>query len=66
MYTASVSEYGYAPTYIRTETPRVPRADSGNVQVKVLAAGFHRLVQSRAAGTHYSSGILPHTRAQME
>ncbi|KAF1355340.1 hypothetical protein BDV97DRAFT_366495 [Delphinella strobiligena] len=60
MYTASVSEWGHAPEYIETETPCRPRADSGNVQVKVLAAGLHRLVQSRAAGTHYSSGNLPH------
>lgn len=60
MFTASVLEWGHAPEHIQTETPRVPRADSGNVQLKVLAAGLHRLVQSRAAGTHYSSGNLPH------
>jgi NADPH:quinone reductase-like Zn-dependent oxidoreductase len=28
--------------------------------VKIIAAGLHRVVRSRAAGNHYSSGSLPH------
>lgn len=60
MHTASVSEWGQAPTYIESSTPASPPLESSDVQVKVLAAGLHRLVRGRAAGTHYSSKSLPH------
>ncbi|KAF2496468.1 GroES-like protein [Lophium mytilinum] len=58
MHAAQVSTWGSPPSYVI-----VPEPDNtpNTTQIKVLATGLHRLVRSRAAGTHYSSGNLPHT-----
>jgi len=61
MHTAQVASWGQPPQYISVPDPETPAPDSGLTQVKVLAVGLHRLVRSRAAGTHYSSKTLPHT-----
>lgn len=60
MHTALVSEWGQAPKYVEADTPSIPPVESGDVQIKVLAAGLHRLVRARATGQHYSSKNLPH------
>lgn len=60
MHTASVSEWGQAPKYIEADTPAEPTPESNMVRIKVMAAGLHRLVRSRAAGKHYSNPALPH------
>ncbi|KAF2813640.1 GroES-like protein [Mytilinidion resinicola] len=58
MHAAQVPAWGSPPVYVSIpEPPSTP----DTVQIKVLAAGLHRLVRSRAAGTHYSSKTLPHT-----
>ncbi|KAF2478863.1 hypothetical protein BDY17DRAFT_305955 [Neohortaea acidophila] len=58
MYQAQVDEWGQAPVYTKVDELPPPSADE--IQVKVLACGLHRVVRSRAAGKHYSSGTLPH------
>eukprot|EP01112_Ceratiomyxa_fruticulosa_P011609 TRINITY_DN3162_c0_g1_i2.p1 TRINITY_DN3162_c0_g1~~TRINITY_DN3162_c0_g1_i2.p1 ORF type:complete len:322 (-),score=71.99 TRINITY_DN3162_c0_g1_i2:63-1028(-) len=47
-----VHEYGKAPVYGIYE---LNEPSDGEVQVRVIAAGLHRLVVSRASGKHYSS-----------
>ena len=58
MHQAQVSEWGQAPIYVSASDLPPPSSDEN--RVKVLATGLHRVVRSRAAGTHYSSGALPH------
>jgi NADPH:quinone reductase-like Zn-dependent oxidoreductase len=58
MHQAVVTQWGQAPKY--TEVADLPAPAEGEVRIKVLAAGAHRVVLSRAAGQHYSSGPLPH------
>lgn len=58
MYQAQVSKWGQAPIYTKVE--ELPPPTANEIQVKVLASGLHRVVRSRAAGKHYSSGDLPH------
>ena len=60
MHAAQVQQWGESPKYIEVPTPPAPESDD-MVQVKVLAAGLHRLVRSRASGEHYSVKNLPHT-----
>jgi NADPH:quinone reductase-like Zn-dependent oxidoreductase len=60
MHTAQVSAWGNPPKYIEVPTPELPSKESGLVQVKVLAAGVHNVVRSRAAGMHFSATTLPH------
>ena len=60
MHAAQVQQWGEAPKYIEVTTPSVPTPED-TMQVKVLAAGLHRIVRSRASGKHYSVKNLPHT-----
>ena len=58
MHQAQVTQWGQPPTYTEVPEPQAPGPDE--VRVKVIAAGLHRVVRSRAAGKHYSSGDFPH------
>lgn len=58
MHQAQITEWGQAPRYTEVPEPSAPGPD--DVRVKLIASGLHRVVQSRAAGKHYSSGPLPH------
>ncbi|KAK5172660.1 uncharacterized protein LTR77_002780 [Saxophila tyrrhenica] len=58
MHQAQVTEWGQAPKYIEVVDLPSPAADE--VRIRVLAAGTHQVVRSRASGTHYTSGQLPH------
>lgn len=60
MKQAQVAAWGESPKSVEAPTPALPSADSGQVQVKVLAAGLHNLVRGRASGNHYSAKVLPH------
>lgn len=57
-----VTEFGQPPHLV--DLPSAPVAaqapESDLVTLKLLATGIHRLVQSRAAGKHYSAQGLPH------
>ncbi|MCJ1292014.1 hypothetical protein MMC34_003564 [Xylographa carneopallida] len=59
MHAAQVLAWGSAPQYLSVPSP-TPPFDPSLVQLKVLAAGLHRVVRSRASGQHYSSSTLPH------
>jgi len=58
MHQAQVNEWGQPPTYIEVSEPPAPGSDE--VRIRVQAVGVHRVVRSRAAGKHYSSGNPPH------
>lgn len=58
MKQVQVTNWGDPPKYIEVADPGAP--PSGHVQLRVLAAGVHQLVKSRAAGKHYSAHVLPH------
>ncbi|OAL04672.1 GroES-like protein [Phaeosphaeriaceae sp. SRC1lsM3a] len=55
---AIVNEWGAIPQYAEMPAPANPTADE--VQIRVIAAGTHRLVRARAAGKHFSATTLPH------
>lgn len=58
MKQAQVTSWGEPPQYVEVADPSAP--PSGQIQLRVLAAGVHQLVRSRAAGAHYSAHTLPH------
>lgn len=58
MHQAQVTECGQAPKYV--SAGHLPPPEEGELRVKVKYAGLHRVVRSRAAGSHYSAGPLPH------
>jgi NADPH:quinone reductase-like Zn-dependent oxidoreductase len=58
MKAATVSEWGTTPQYLDVSAPPAPATDE--VQIRVIAAGTHRLVRSRTTGTHFSATKLPH------
>lgn len=60
MHTALVTKWGEIPKYVEVDTPPTPPADSGLIQIKLVAAGLHQVVKSRTTGTHYSAKTLPH------
>lgn len=66
MLSVQVTQWGKAPQAVQTtprpEAPADPAA-STVVQIRVLAAGLHQVVRSRASGKHYSmaASALPHT-----
>ncbi|OCL07020.1 NAD(P)-binding protein [Glonium stellatum] len=60
MHTAQVKAWGQPPQYLEINDP-APTPESSEIQIRVSALGLHRVVRSRAAGTHYSSKNLPHT-----
>jgi len=55
---AIVSTYGSPPTL---QTIPLPPPSPNEIQIKLLATGAHGVVRSRAAGTHFSSGLTPHS-----
>ena len=59
MHGAQVANWGSPPTY--TTFPAPSPASPNETQIKILATGIHRVVRSRAAGTHYTATTLPHT-----
>src|ERR1700753_2379935 len=59
MKAALVTTWGETPKYVDIPTPPTP-TDSDTVQIKVIAAGIHRVVRSRAQGVHFSATKLPH------
>nr|POF11418.1 putative nadph-dependent quinone reductase tdic [Quercus suber] len=58
MRQAQVTAWGDAPKCI--DVSELPPPGPGEVRIKVLAVGVHQVVRSRASGTHYTSGSLPH------
>ena len=60
MHAAQVERWGQPPKYVELPTPELPSPDSDTVQVKLLAAGLHRVVRTRASGRHYTAKTLPH------
>ncbi|KAK6222234.1 quinone oxidoreductase [Colletotrichum tabaci] len=58
MHAALVNSWGSPPTY--TTAADLPPPSPTQIRLRVLAAGVHRLVLSRAAGKHYTSTTLPH------
>ncbi|HEX4251524.1 MAG TPA: zinc-binding alcohol dehydrogenase family protein, partial [Pseudonocardia sp.] len=52
MHAAVVTEFGKPPRYLEFADPKLA---SGEVLVRVHAAGLHPRVRSGAAGTHYTS-----------
>ena len=58
MHQAQITTWGQPPTY--TQGPDLPPPNADEIRIKVLTVGIHRVVRSRAAGKHYSSGSLPH------
>ena len=62
MKAVTVSNWGDAPSYT-ADAPDLPAPGDGEVQLKVLGSGLHRLVRAQALGTHYSArnNPLPYT-----
>lgn len=56
MNSAIVNVWGQPPTY--TSVPIPP--PNNTIQIRLLAAGQHQVVRSRAAGKHFTSGNVPH------
>jgi len=58
MHTAQVTTWGHPPKYV--SVPDLPAPAENEVRIKVLASGLHNVVRSKASGSHYTSGALPH------
>lgn len=58
MKIAQVTQFGDLPAIHTVPDPSVPKGNE--IQLRVIAAGVHQLVRSRAAGQHYSAKGLPH------
>jgi NADPH:quinone reductase-like Zn-dependent oxidoreductase len=58
MKAALLNEWGTVPQYADIPAPPPPSADE--VQIRVIAAGTHRLVRFRTTGKHFSATKLPH------
>ncbi|KAI1741501.1 hypothetical protein F4680DRAFT_415583 [Xylaria scruposa] len=58
MHIAQVLDWSEGPKYMTVDDPPAP--SENQVQLRVLAAGLHQVVRSRASGQHYSAGTLPH------
>ncbi|KAI1775920.1 hypothetical protein F4818DRAFT_415395 [Hypoxylon cercidicola] len=59
MHAAQVQSWPEGPRYVSVDDPSAP-SDS-QIQLRVLAAGVHQVVLSRASGAHYSARQLPLT-----
>ncbi|KAI0811857.1 hypothetical protein GGR55DRAFT_688413 [Xylaria sp. FL0064] len=59
MHAAQVLDWAEGPRYVGVDDPPAP--SENELQLRVLAAGVHQVVRSRASGQHYTSGALPHT-----
>ncbi|UJO13070.1 putative NADPH-dependent quinone reductase tdiC [Fulvia fulva] len=55
---AQITTWGSTPTL---QTITLPPPAPSELRIKALAIGIHRVVRSRAAGSHYSAKTLPHT-----
>ncbi|CAM1506096.1 Fc.00g057370.m01.CDS01 [Cosmosporella sp. VM-42] len=60
MLSVQVTEWGTAPKPVQSIPPAAP-VDDSTVQIRLIAAGLHQVVRSRAVGRHYSASSLPHT-----
>ncbi|KAJ8124342.1 hypothetical protein O1611_g9299 [Lasiodiplodia mahajangana] len=58
MHIAQVREWSEGPKYVTVDDAPAPAENQ--IQLRVLAAGLHQVVRSRASGTHYSARGLPH------
>ncbi|KAI1111474.1 hypothetical protein F5Y14DRAFT_308826 [Nemania sp. NC0429] len=60
MHIAQVRDWSEGPQYVTVDDPPAPT--ESQVQLRVLAAGLHQVVRSRASGQHYSNSTagLPH------
>lgn len=58
MHVAVVQDWAEGPRYISTDS--LPAPASNEIQLRVVAAGAHQVVRSRASGNHYSAKSLPH------
>lgn len=59
MHIGQVTSWSEGPRYTTVED--LPPPSPSQLQLRVLAAGLHQVVRSRASGTHYSARELPHT-----
>ncbi|KAI1267854.1 hypothetical protein F5Y18DRAFT_376716 [Xylariaceae sp. FL1019] len=59
MHVAQVREWSEGPKY--TAVDDLPAPGTTEHQLRVLGAGIHQVVRSRASGKHYSARTLPHT-----
>ncbi|KAI1098167.1 hypothetical protein F4804DRAFT_325523 [Jackrogersella minutella] len=59
MHIAQVQSWPEGPRYVTIDDPPAP--SENQIQLRVLAAGAHQVVRSRASGLHYSARELPHT-----
>ncbi|KAI0417831.1 hypothetical protein F5X98DRAFT_386889 [Xylaria grammica] len=59
MHAAQVRDWSEGPRYVTVDDPAPP--SETQIQLRVLAAGLHQVVRSRASGRHYSASVLPHT-----
>ncbi|KAI1408619.1 hypothetical protein F5Y13DRAFT_106423 [Hypoxylon sp. FL1857] len=59
MHIAQVQSWPEGPRYVTVDDPPAP--SDNQIQLRVLAAGAHQVVRSRASGAHYSARQLPHT-----
>lgn len=59
MHAAQITTLGSPPVY--TTIPEPPSPSPTETRLTLLATGIHRLVRSRASGTHYTTTTLPHT-----
>ncbi|KAI0203606.1 hypothetical protein F4808DRAFT_417263 [Astrocystis sublimbata] len=58
MHAAQVLNWSEGPKYVTVDD--APAPTENQVQLRVLAAGLHNVVRSRASGSHYTCGPLPH------
>ncbi|KAI0469152.1 hypothetical protein F4859DRAFT_488723 [Xylaria cf. heliscus] len=58
MHAAQVLDWSEGPRYVAVDDPPAP--SENQIQLRVLAAGLHQVVRSRASGQHYTAGALPH------
>ncbi|KAI0534327.1 hypothetical protein GGR58DRAFT_64387 [Xylaria digitata] len=59
MHIAQVRDWAEGPRYVTVDDPPAPTKNQ--IQLRVLAAGLHQVVRSRASGQHYSANSLPHS-----
>ncbi|KAI1164455.1 hypothetical protein F5B18DRAFT_253754 [Nemania serpens] len=60
MHIVQVRNWSEGPQYVTVDNPPAP--SDAQIQLRVLAAGLHQVVRSRASGQHYSNSTaaLPH------
>jgi NADPH:quinone reductase-like Zn-dependent oxidoreductase len=58
MHIAQVTSWVEGPHYTTADDPPTPL--ESEIQLRILAAGAHQVVRSRASGKHYSAKTLPH------